>query len=139
MQSNQYTRTIPIAIALTSALLFAFGSALAQEKDRKMEEITVQAPINVEREAKHSASDPLVKTEIVELKREVYIGDLDLSQHSDVVKLESRIEKVARESCGKLDDMFPLSSPRSRDAKRCVDRAIKSALAEKEAAIAAAQ
>jgi hypothetical protein len=35
--------------------------------------------------------------------------------------------------------MFPLSDTRSKDAKRCVDRVIKSALAEKDAAIEAAQ
>jgi UrcA family protein len=140
MNRQHQTRTISTAIATTAALIFALSApALAQDKSRKMEEITVQAPINVEREALHSASDPMVKTEVIELKREIYIGDLDLSRHADVETLESRIEQVARESCSKLSDMFPLSNPRSKDSRRCVDRAIKSAMAEKEAAIAAAQ
>lgn len=126
-------------VALTGLLVLAPASALTDEKNRTMEEIVVQAPISVQREAMQGPGDPTIKTEVVELKRQVYIGDLDLSQYADVVELESRIEQVAQDSCKKLDEMFPLSDPRTKDAKRCVDRAIKSALAEKEAAIAAAQ
>ena len=131
--------TIPTAIATVSLLAVSFSPALADEHDKTMEEITVQAPINIQRDVQHSARDPMVKTEVIELKREVYIGDLDLSKHADVMELEARIEKVAQDSCSKLNDMFPLSSRHSKDARRCVKHAIESAMAEKTAAIAAAQ
>ena len=125
--------------ATAATLVFAATAALADEPVDEMEEIIVQAPMNVERETLHSAADPTVKTERVELTRKVYIGDLDLSKYDDVKELESRIELMARDSCKKLSAMFPLSDSRSRDSRRCVERAIKSAMPEKEAAIDAAR
>ena len=68
----------------------------------------------------------------------MYIGDLDLSKYTDVKELELRIELVAKDSCERLNEMFPLSNRRSKDARRCIELAIKRALAEKEAAIEAA-
>ena len=127
-----------VQMSITGLLMLALVSVLAGEKDKTIEEIIVQAPITLERKAIHSVSDPTRKTEVVELKRQVFIGDLDLSQYADVVELESRIEEVAKASCKRLAEMFPLSDPRSKDAKRCVERAIESAVSEKEAAIAAA-
>lgn len=132
-------RNNPAFIVIANLLVFAAIPALAAEKNDVVEEIVIQAPISVDRETVHSASDPTARTEIIELSREVYIGDLDLSRYADVKELESRIERTAKDSCNKLNEMFPLSETRSKDARRCVDRAIKSARAEKEAAIAAAQ
>ena len=126
-------------VATAMLLTLAAAPTFADEADKELEEIIVQAPISVERKELNSISDPIVKTELIELSRQVYIGDLDLSQYADVKELESRIELIAKDSCAKLAQMFPLNSSRSKDARRCVDLAIKSALAEKEAAIAAAQ
>ena len=125
--------------ATAATLVFAATAALAAEPVDEMEEIVVQAPISLERKTEHSVSDPTSRTEVIELSRKVYIGDLDLSRYEDVKELESRIEHIAKDSCKKLDDMFPPRSARSRDAKRCVAQAIKSAAAEKEAAIAEAR
>lgn len=127
------------AVATVSLLVLASAPALADQENERLEEIIVQAPISVKREVTRSAAAPTVTTEEVELKRQVYIGDLDLSLYADVKELESRIEQVAEDSCKKLSDMFPLRKADRADARRCVDRAIKSAMAEKEAAIAAAQ
>jgi len=125
--------------ATAVTLVIATTSALAAEPVDEMEEIVVQAPISLERKTEHSVSDPTSRTEVIELSRKVYIGDLDLSRYEDVKELESRIEQIAKDSCKKLDDMFPPRSARSRDAKRCIALAIKSAAAEKEAAIAEAR
>lgn len=127
------------SIATVTLLVSLVAPVLAEDKNAELEEIIVQAPINVQRSELHSASDPMVKTELVELSRQVYIGDLDLSKYADVKVLESRIEQVAQDSCGKLNEMFPLSNRHNKDSKRCVELAIRSAMAEKEAAIEAAQ
>ena len=139
MKKNDRRTIIPAATATACIFIVALAPALASDTNDEMEEIIVQAPMNVERETLHSAADPTVKTERVELTRKVYIGDLDLSKYDDVKELESRIELMARDSCKKLSAMFPLSDSRSRDSRRCVERAIKSAMSEKEAAIDAAR
>jgi UrcA family protein len=139
MKQNICTMKMKTVLATVTILMLGLAPALASDENDKMEEIIVQAPMSVERKALHSAADPTVKTEVVELTRKVYIGDLDLSKHADVKELESRIEQMAKDSCKKLNAMFPLGDSRSRDARRCVERAIKSAMAEKQAAITAAQ
>ncbi|MGD2128169.1 MAG: UrcA family protein [Lysobacterales bacterium] len=138
MKRNTSYGKVLAATATAWVFVFAYAFALADEKNQQMEEIVVQAPVSVERTAIHSASDPTVKTEVVELTRKVYIGDLDLSKYADVQELESRIRLVAQDSCKRLSDMFPLSDMHGDD-RRCVEKAIKSALSEKESAIAAAQ
>lgn len=139
MKKNPLSMNITAMLAAACIFIFGIAPASASDESDEMEEIIVQAPMSVERKALHSAADPTVTTEMVELTRKVYIGDLDLSKHADVKELESRIELMAKDSCKKLSAMFPLSGSRSRDARGCVDRAIKSAMAEKEAAITAAQ
>jgi UrcA family protein len=139
MKKNALSMMIKAMLATACVFIFAIAPASASDAKKEVEEIIVQAPMGVERKSLHSAADPTVKVEMVELTRKVYIGDLDLSKHADVKELESRIELMAQDSCKKLSSMFPLGENRGRDARRCVDRAIKSAMAEKEAAITAAQ
>jgi len=120
-------------------LLIAAASAAAEERSKELDAIVVQAPISIETQVLQNPGDPTMKTEVVELKREVFIGDLDLARHADVVELESRIAQMAKDSCDALSEMFPLSKFSSKELKRCVDEAIKSARKEKDAAIEAAQ
>ena len=79
------------------------------------------------------------RVEIIELRRRVSYANLDLTKHADVTELKARIETVAKESCEKLDEMFPFIEPTGRDEiRRCTKRAINGTEAELQATIAAA-
>jgi len=125
-------RTIPLAIAVTGCLIGA-NLAIAQEVT---EEIIVRAPI--ERTQVKTVNGSFAKTEIIELNRFVNISDLDLTKHADVIELDGRIEAMAKESCQKLSDMFPLDRSEPAEMGRCKKHAIASAEKQKKQAIAAA-
>jgi len=115
-------------------------SANAQQASEVIEEIVqVEAPI--ERQQVGPADASGMRTETIGLKRQVSFADLDLSKHADVTELEKRIETIAKESCEKLEEMYPLPRPpsKSADIRRCTEKAIKSTEEELQAAIAAAQ
>ena len=125
-------RTLSLALAVTGCFIGA-NMAVAQDV---VEEIVVRAPI--ERiEVKRSVGSSS-RTEIIELNRYISIADLDLTKHSDVNELDARIEAIAKESCQKLSDMFPLHRSDPAELNSCKKKAIASAKKQKEAAIAAA-
>jgi UrcA family protein len=122
-----------------AGLLTQSGQAIADQTTTDIEEIIVRAPMSVERqEVKNVSSSAMVTTEVVELKRLISFADLDLSREADVKLLEARIEVIAKDSCEKLSDMFPLDRSGYRELQRCAKNAIHSALQHKERAIAAA-
>lgn len=124
-----------LAVAVTG-LVFKTNSAIAQQTAEEMEEIVVEAPI-VRRELGRTAAG--AKTEIIELRRRVNYADLDLSKYKDVMELKARIKTTARESCEKLDEMFPLTEASgSEEILRCTDKAIAGTENKVEAAIDAA-
>jgi len=102
-----------------------------------IEEVVVEAPV-VRR--KVAATSPTgYATEMIQLGREVTFADLDLTEQSDVKKLEERIETTAKEACQALDDMLDRDKQDPTDVFRCTKQAIKNAKEEFEAVVAAAE
>ena len=129
----------PLFILTAFALAVVPGNARAQQAAETMEEIIVQAPLEIERQPVPRASSPTLDVEIVELKRRIDVTDLDLTKYADVQKLEQRISAVSRESCEKLYEMFPEAGTGEAEVRECTRRAVASALEQKEQVLAAAQ
>lgn len=126
--------TMFLALAATGLFIEA-DLAVAQQASEEIEEIAIRAPIE-RHEVRHESVTPL-KTEIIELKQRVSFAGLDLTKHADVNELDTRIEAVAKESCEKLSDMFPLNRSGLAEMRRCTKNAIASAENQKGLAIAA--
>lgn len=127
----------PALLALAATGLFIkTDPAIAQQVAEEMEEIVVEAPI-VRRQVGRSASG--AKIEVIELRRRLSFADLDLSKDADVTELKTRIETTAKESCEKLDDMFPFAEPSGvQGIRSCTDKAVAGTEEQVQAAIAAA-
>ena len=119
--------------ALTTAIAMCSIPVVAQEPEPTLEEIIVEAPWLVEREVVGRSSSTGAPIEEISLTRRVDISDLDLTHTADVSEAERRIEGVARDSCDKLAEMFPLSGV---DEPSCVDDAVENAMAQVEGAVA---
>ena len=127
-----------LALAATG-LVFKTAPAIAQQAAEELEEIVVEAPI-VRHVVARTTTPGGAKIETIGLSRRVSYADLDLSKHVDVIELETRIKSTAKESCEKLDDMFPLVKPSGRqEIRRCTDKAINSAAGQVQAAVVAAK
>ena len=127
-----------LLILTTTGLLGSTGLAVAQQSGQKMEEIVVTAPVQSHRTVGRSYATG-ASIEVIELRRTVGFADLDLSQHKDVMELENRIAAVAKESCEKLSEMFPISLSKQSEIQGCMAKAIRSADEMKQAAIEAAE
>ena len=77
------------------------------------------------------------RTRVFELKRQISFADLDLSEDTDVTKLKSRIEHVAKETCAELASKRPVPLWEKADHQRCVAEAIERANDELETITAA--
>jgi len=102
-----------------------------------MDEIIVEAPIR--RSQEQSVDSPTTKIEIIQLTRRVNFADLDLEKAEDIETLKLRIEKIAKDSCEKLSDLYPLSTSRVTERKQCAKEAIKQTKEQISAAIEAAR
>ena len=122
-------RTLSLAFAITGLFIFS-NTAVAQQTT---EEVVVSA--TVERAEVQNAYGMFVKTEITELESQVSIVDLDLSRQADVNKLDTRIADIAKESCQKLSDMFPLDRSDRKEMGHCVSTAIASTNEQVERAV----
>lgn len=123
------------AMVAVSAALSIPAAVLAQPSGKPVDDvIVVEAPLKVSHESR--VKSPVMRTETVELSREVGFSDLDLTKHADVMELRGRVEAMAEQSCKQLEELFPL--PRSDEAalRRCVERAVASAQDALDAAIA---
>ena len=125
-------RTISVVLAFTGFFIAA-DLVVAQDVT---EEIIVRSPI--ERNAERIPIGSSVTTETIELNRYVSFADLDLAKYEDVEKLDTRINAIAKESCQKLSEMFPLDRSDLTEINRCMKKAIASANRQKEMAIASA-
>ena len=125
--------TMSLALAVTG-VFFGANLAIAQEVNEK---IVIVAPYELTKVKSPTSAQLGLTTEIWELKRLVNIDDLDLTKYADVTKLNSRIESVAKESCQKLSDMFPLNPSNPVEMRRCKKKAIASTKKQTERAIAA--
>ncbi len=133
-----FVYSFAFAPLVATGFLMNSDQAYAQQADEPMPEIiAVEAPI--ERQQVGTRDSTGMTTELIVLKRQVSFADLDLKKHEDVVELENRIETIAKEACDKLDELYPLPSAGLAERRRCTMRAIESAEASMEAAIAAAQ
>ncbi|HSM30183.1 MAG TPA: UrcA family protein [Woeseiaceae bacterium] len=132
---------VSVVFVAAAGLLMLTGAGVAQETGEKkasaaIEEVVVEAPV-VHR--KVAATSPTgYTTEMIQLRREVTFADLDLTDESDVKKLEERIEATAKEACEALDDMLDRDTQDPTDVFRCTKQAIKDAKKEVEAVVAAA-
>ena len=139
-QSPVFNSSVAILVAMGSSLWA--DAVVAQENDEKkanaaIEEVVVEAPV-VRR--KVAATSPTgYTTEMIQLRREVTFADLDLTEESDVKKLQERIETTAKEACQALDDMLDRDKQDPTDVFRCTKQAIKNAKEEFEAVVAAAE
>ena len=138
---NSSVFSICSVLLVATGLLTWTGAVVAQEAgDKKasgpIEEVVVEAPV-VRR--KVAATSPTGYTmEMIQLRREVTFADLDLTDESDVEKLEARIETTAKEACRALDDMLDRDKQDPTDIFRCTKQAIKDAREELETVVAAA-
>lgn len=116
-----------------SGVVIANAPAVAQQNDSGVEQVIVLAPY-IERE--RLAPDPAsryIPRERVSYNIPVSYADLDLSEPSDVAKLEARINVAAQEGCRQLDAQFPptIYVPDTINYKQdCVRRAVEGALAK---------
>jgi UrcA family protein len=120
------------------AALLVSSPLLANQSNGTVEEIVIQAPIQIEKTTIDNPAAGLARTEVAKLTRPVSYEDLDLARSEDVRILEQRIEFLAKDSCQRLSDMFPLDRSTPIELRRCMDEAIASALQQKEYAIASA-
>jgi UrcA family protein len=134
--------SVSFALLMAAGLLLRADAVLAQDTARAeagtaIEEVIVEAPV-VRR--KVAASSPTgYTTEMIQLRRQVSFDDLDLTQDSDVKKLEERIEITAKEACQALDDMLDRDQQDATAVFRCTKQAIKDTREEFEAVVAAAE
>lgn len=130
------------AVLIAGGLAISSDSANAQQASDESAAKVIEEVVAVEAPIKRERARPGGMTvEVIELKRQVSFADLDLSKHSDVAELEERIETTAKDSCEKLEEMYPLSRNPSRAAniRRCTKDAIAGSAEELQAAVAAAQ
>ena len=138
-------RYVEAGILITFLLLVGFCTridpALAQAEDESqagtvIDEVVVRAPMSreiVTRRAMGSGE------KIIEIRRSVSFADLDLSKPDDVLELEQRIEMVARQSCEKLEEMFPFEQDDdAAKVRRCTREAIRGTEDELRNVVAAA-
>jgi UrcA family protein len=120
-------------VGLLVLVPLAWGvGAVAQRTGDPIFEITVVAPRLVRKDSERTPVGG--KTELVSMTRRVTYDDLDLTVHADVLELEKRINDTAKETCGLLASVFPLSDPKTPD---CVREAVDKAMVQARAAIAA--
>ena len=133
IMSNTKRKNLNISLVLAFAGLFvAADLAVAQQVT---EEIIVRAPI--ERAEARIPIGSSVNTKTIELNRYVSIADLDLTSNEDVEKFDARISAIAKESCEKLSEMFPLDRSDLTEVNRCMEKAIANANKQKEKLIIA--
>ena len=129
--TNRKHRNFSLVLAFTG-LFVAADLAIAQDVT---EEIVVRSPI--ERTEARIPFGSSVTTQTVELNRYVSIVGLDLTDNEEVEKLDAQISEIAKESCEKLSEMFPLQRSDMTEVGRCMQKAIANANKQKERFIAA--
>jgi len=100
-------------------------------------EVVVEAKAPVE--VKHLPQKPPggMSVDILSVKYRVRTGSLDLTKHSDVLKLEDQIKVAAQKACDSIAAQYPTRS--MSDAQACVKDAVEGTAAQKQALIAAAE
>ena len=142
MKQNFFVYCAATAALVASGLTIAFDSAKAQQASEEQTSDVIEEIVEVESPIERERVGPTGMTiEIIGLRRQVSFADLDLSKHADVTELERRVETTAKESCEKLEDMYPLprNPSRSADIRRCTKKAIEGAAEEIQLAVETAR
>ena len=119
---------VQVALA-TVGFLSASGLCLAEQTS----EIMVEAPHVEKTKQPGEMGQQLTAISIV---NRVSFADLNLGTHSGAVELQKRIKESATKICAQLVKLYPESS---EGGTPCVQGAIKSAMAQADKAIAAAE
>jgi len=119
---------------MLTAPAFAKMSNHKQANDKMEKIVVIGAPI--ERTRVVGRSEIGAPIEVIELRRQVSYADLDLKKYADVMKIKSRIQKVAKESCKDLSNMFPLNPSDISEVDRCTRKAVAGTKEQVKEAIA---
>lgn len=121
------------SVLVAAGLLVANSSAIAQPADGSAPQITVTGSRVVKQTIGRSATTGAA-IEVVKIGREVSYGDLNLSTHAGVTKLEDRVKATAKDLCEELNKLYPLE-PKDPE---CVAKATDAAMNQVKAAADAA-
>jgi len=118
------------------ALASVMGSLPAMAAD--LPEIVVEANAPTVHVSKHhEASMPGgASVDLLQVRYHVHLKGLDLAKQADVAKLDELIKEAAVKGCDTIKQQYPLATPSGPDT--CVADAVKSADAQRKAALAAA-
>jgi len=122
-------------LALTGAPAFAQRGDSARQSDDALEQITVVAPRVMRTQVRERTPYGVARYDVMTLTHHISYADLDLAQPDGAKALQRRIRATANELCGQLANAPP-AEPRSME---CVNNAVKSAMKQARAAIAAAK
>jgi UrcA family protein len=129
----------PLTFRAAKFALFAIGVGLAGAATaaQQLEEITVEGS-RMTKEVVGRSSSTGAPIELVTLVRHASYSDLDLSTHNGALELQKRVELTAKAACKELDELFPFNVS-SNGTRSCVDKAVRSAKAQVQAAIKSAE
>lgn len=113
-------------------LMLSSEAAIAQSDDN-----TVVVQRDVTREQVGRSATTGAPIEDITVSLQIAYNDLNLKKAADVDELNNRIRDAARNSCSELDRFFPQTSS-FRLRRECIRRAVRSASAQVEAAVAGA-
>lgn len=120
-------------LAMLLALSAAHEPSTVLAAETEIGAVTIRAYRPVEaRVGRTSSGVPVIS---YELTHKVSFDDLDLASAAGADALRQRVREAAAAACADLDKMYPLVES-DRD---CANKAAKEAMAEAEAAIAAAR
>lgn len=121
------------------SMLAAFGVVALTNiaSAQQSEEVTVVAPREITREQVGRSSSTGAAIEDITVSLEVAYRDLDLKKSADVDTLNKRIRDAAEDGCSELDKLLPLTGT-SATHRDCIRKAVRSASAQIDAAVATA-
>jgi UrcA family protein len=126
--------TASIQLALVAIGFALTASAVAQNSDNQLAQITVQAGHQVQK--KHvGMSYTGIPIEQVSLSRQVGFRDLDLASPAGKSELDKRIKVVAKEACNQLRTLYPLEQW-DTDNRSCVADAVQGAKTQEQTILA---
>jgi len=127
------SRLVESALSALALAAVTMPFALAQSTEATQEvQITAFKPILTT--GRDVRGGPV---EMVQLSRRVSFADLNIATYSGATELHKRIASIARDVCHQLEQKYPGST--DLPSGSCVSEAINSAMAQANAAIAAAE
>jgi UrcA family protein len=128
-RGESFMRVVALHVAVVGCLAVS-GLGVAQQQP---ETLVVEAP-HVERTTQPGAMG--MKRPAMSIEYKVNYTDLNLATHSGAVELEKRIKVSATQACDQLAKLYPETV---QGDPPCVTGAVKSAMAQAQKLIAAAE